>query len=122
MEPKRILVADDDAELRELLSFFLRNHGFEVAAVTDGLAVLAEAQKDRFDLVLLDVMMPEMDGYHAAQRLADLLGASRPKILLMTSRDVHAEKGIALMSGADASIQKPFKLSEVLAAIQAILG
>ena len=122
MGPKRILLADDDAELRELLSFFLRKHGFEVVPVTNGREALAAAQEAPFDLALLDVMMPEIDGYHAAQRLSDLMGASRPKILLITSRDVQAEKGIALMSGADGSVQKPFKLADVLSAIRTILA
>lgn len=122
MEPKRILLADDDEDLRGLLSFFLRKQGFEVVAVGDGREALVTVEKEKFDLALLDVMMPGIDGYHVAQQLCERMGASRPKIVLMTSRNLEVEKGVALMSGADAAIQKPFKLPDVKAKIDAVLG
>lgn len=121
MSSKRILIADNDEELRDLLAFFLRKMGFEVVAVDNGQSALEETGNGEFVLVILDVMMPELDGYHVAAELSAKMGSSRPKILIMTSRDLNAEHGIAVMSGADASIQKPFKLADVKLKIEALL-
>lgn len=121
MGSKNILIADNDEELRSLLAFFIAKMGFRVAVVNNGKSAVEEAQKGDFELVMLDVMMPELDGYHTAAEISEKMGNSRPKILIMTSRDLKTEHGIALMSGADASIQKPFKLSEVKTKIESIL-
>ncbi len=67
-------------------------------------------------------MMPELDGYHVASEISAKMGSARPRILIMTSRDLAAEHGIAVMSGADASIQKPFKLADVKVKIEALLS
>lgn len=121
MSSKRILIADNDEELLNLLTFFLAKLGFQVVAVSDGQAALVEARKGGFDLILLDVMMPELDGYHAAAEISALGTDSPPKILIMTSRDLASERGIAVTSGADAVIQKPFKLADIKAKIETLL-
>lgn len=122
MAAKRILLADDDAEIRDIVEIFLSKRGFEVVCVETGRQAVAEAVNSRFDLILMDVMMPELDGYHAAADISERLGNARPKIVIMTSRNVDAEKGIAVLSGADATIQKPFKLADIKAKIDALLG
>lgn len=119
-ERKRILVVDDDVELRELLQFYLAKLGHEVATAVDGKQGLAALERGSFDLVLLDVMIPELDGYHVAHNVTERLGPNAPKILLMTSRDVSKERGIAVMSGSDAVLQKPFKLADLKAKIAAL--
>ena len=120
---KRILVADDDPDLLELLKMDLGMQGYEILAAANGKDALQLALAEPIvDLILLDVMMPYIDGYHVAYEVTNKLGAKAPKIVLMTSRDTQREKGIALMSGAEEVFQKPFemavlhtKLAEILA-------
>ncbi len=119
---KRILVADDDPDLLDLLTMDLKFQGYEVMTASNGKEALDAALAGGVDLILLDIMMPFVDGYHVAYELTSKLGAKAPYILIMTSRDTSREKGIAMMSGAQDIIQKPFemsKLHEILAAILA---
>jgi len=110
---KRILIADDDPDLLELLRMDLSFQGYEVFTAADGREALAVAQKETLDLVLLDVMMPYIDGYHVAYEISGKMGPSAPKIIIITSRDTVREKGVAMMSGALMIIQKPFGMSEL---------
>lgn len=110
---KRILVADDDPDLLDLLQMDLSVQGYEILTAANGRDALAVLQKEKVDLVLLDVMMPYIDGYHVAHEISSKMGANAPKILIMTSRDTKREKGIALMSGAAEIIQKPFGLDDL---------
>ena len=120
--PKRILVADDDPDFANLLNLELGNRGYEVLTAASGAEALRLSQKENPDLILLDVMMPEMDGYHVAQQITRLQGASSPKILLITCRDVKREKGITVMCGALDAIQKPVDMPSLLARIDQLLG
>jgi CheY-like chemotaxis protein len=122
MSAKRILLADDEEEIRDILQVFLAKRGFEVVCVGTGREAVTEAVRGRFDLILMDVMMPEMDGYHAAAAISERLGAERPKIVIMSSRNVETEKGIAVLSGAEGTLQKPFKLADVKTKIDELLG
>ena len=119
---KRILIADDDPDLIDLLESFFRGQGYEVTAKVNGKEALQAAESEKFDLVLLDVMMPYIDGYHVASEISSRLGSEAPKIIIMTSRDTASEKGIALLSGASEVIQKPFSLDDVNARVKAALG
>ncbi|MBI3289514.1 MAG: response regulator [Elusimicrobia bacterium] len=112
-DKKRILVADDDPDLLDLLKMDLEHHGYEILAATNGKDALQTALTETLDLVLLDVMMPYIDGYHVAYELTNKLGAKAPRIMIMTSRDTVKEKGIALMSGAAEVIQKPFEMTKL---------
>lgn len=118
----RILVCDDDPDLVDLLKLDLINQGFEVLTASNGKEALHLATTNKVNLVLLDVMMPYMDGYHVAHELSSTLGVNAPKVLLMTSRDTVREKGVILMSGADGAIQKPFALNELHDKIAEVLG
>ena len=119
---KRILVADDDPDLLELLKMDLAFQGYEVIPATNGKEALDLASSQKVDLVLLDVMMPYIDGYHVAYELTNKLGSKAPKILIMTSRDTVKEKGIALMSGATEVLQKPFEMAKLHERIAAVLA
>jgi len=119
---KRILIADDDPDIIDLLESYFRRAGYQVTAKVNGKDALQAAETEKFDLVLLDVMMPYIDGYHVASEISSRLGSEAPKILIMTSRDVAAEKGIALLSGATDAVQKPFSLEELDAKIKALLA
>ncbi len=110
---KRILVADDDPDLLDLLKMDLGFQGYEVIVAANGKDALQIALTEHLDLVLLDVMMPYIDGYHVAYELTNKLGAKAPRIMIMTSRDTVKEKGIALMSGAAEVLQKPFEMAKL---------
>lgn len=119
---KRILIADDDPDLIDLLEAYFRRAGYDVTAKVNGKEALQAAESGKFDLVLLDVMMPYIDGYHVASEIASMQAADGPKIIIMTSRDTASEKGIALLSGASDVVQKPFSLEEIDRKVKAALG
>lgn len=119
---KRILVADDDPDLLELLKMDLDFQGYEVLAAANGKDALQIALAEKLDLVLLDVMMPYIDGYHVAYELTNKLGDKSPRIMIMTSRDTVKEKGIALMSGAMEILQKPFEMTKLHERVAEILS
>ncbi len=118
---KRILIADDDPDIIDLLESYFQNAGYRVTAKVNGKEALQAAEAEKFDLVLLDVMMPYIDGYHVASEISSRQGSEAPKIIIMTSRDVGSEKGIALLSGAMDAVQKPFTLEELDAKVKAAL-
>ena len=119
---KRILVADDDPDLLDLLKMDLGFQGYDVLVAANGKDALQVAMAEKLDLVLLDVMMPYIDGYHVAYELTNKLGTKAPHILIMTSRDTVKEKGIALMSGATEILQKPFEMAKLHERIAAVLA
>jgi DNA-binding response OmpR family regulator len=119
---KRILVADDDPDLLDLLKMDLGFQGYEVLVAANGKDALQMAMTETLDLVLLDVMMPYIDGYHVAYELTNKLGSKAPRIVIMTSRDTVKEKGIALMSGAMEVLQKPFEMAKLHERLAAILA
>jgi DNA-binding response OmpR family regulator len=121
-DKKRILVADDDPDLLDLLKMDLNFQGYAVTGAANGKDALQIAISEPFDLVLLDVMMPYIDGYHVAYELTNKLGTKAPRIVIMTSRDTVKEKGIALMSGALEVLQKPFEMAKLHERIASILS
>ncbi|MGM7647682.1 response regulator transcription factor [Nocardia sp. JW2] len=115
----RILVVDDEPMIVELLSTSLRFQGFEVATAADGAAALDTARRFRPDALVVDVMMPGMDGFTLLRRLrAD--GVQAP-VLFLTARDQTEAKLTGLGLGADDYVTKPFSLEEVIARIRVIL-
>jgi len=116
MENKlKILIADDDTDISELLSNFLTSKGYICDVVNNGKDAILKVRDHKYDLVLLDVIMPYIDGYHVAYEITNNL-ENPPIIIILTSRDIQFEKPIAKMSGAYDIIQKPFKL-DMLASI-----
>ncbi|RBY78165.1 DNA-binding response regulator [Geodermatophilus sp. TF02-6] len=115
----RLLVVDDEPNIRELLSASLRYAGFEVATAADGQQALAMAASFRPDLLVLDVMMPGLDGFGVVRRLRES-GRYTP-VLFLTARDAAEDKVSGLTLGGDDYVTKPFSLDEVLARIRAVL-
>ena len=115
----RLLVVEDDPNIVELLSASLRYAGFEVATATDGQQALRTAREFRPDLMLLDVMMPGIDGFEVVRRLAG--EGNRCPVLFLTARDSVDDKITGLTVGGDDYVTKPFSLDEVLARIRAVL-
>ena len=115
----RLLVVDDEPNILELLAASLRFAGFEVATATNGREALAEARRYRPDLVVLDVMMPDMDGFAVVRRMRGE-GSTAP-VLFLTARDATEDKVTGLTLGGDDYVTKPFSLEEVVARIRAVL-
>src|SRR5581483_3972304 len=115
----RLLVVDDEPNIVELLSASLRFVGFEVATATDGLDAMQQARRRRPDLLVLDVMMPGMDGFDMVRKLRGE-GLQMP-VLFLTARDATADRVTGLTLGGDDYVTKPFSLEEVIARIRAIL-
>jgi two-component system OmpR family response regulator len=115
----RLLVVDDEPNILELLSASLRFAGFEVAAASDGQQALALATSFAPDLVVLDVMMPGLDGFEVARRLRT--DRARTPVLFLTARDATQDKVTGLTIGGDDYVTKPFSLEEVIARIRGIL-
>jgi two-component system OmpR family response regulator len=117
--PRRLLVVDDEPDIVELLSASLRYAGFDVAGATSGRQALAEARRFRPELILLDVMMPDLDGFEVVKRLRG--DGARTPVLFLTARDATEDKIHGLTLGGDDYVTKPFSLAEVIARIQAVL-
>jgi two-component system OmpR family response regulator len=115
----RLLVVDDEPNILELLSASLRYAGFEVATASDGAQALKVARDFRPDLLVLDVMMPGVDGFGVLRRLRG--DGSRTPVLFLTARDATEDKVTGLTLGGDDYITKPFSLEEVIARIRAVL-
>ncbi|MDA0191592.1 MAG: response regulator [Proteobacteria bacterium] len=119
---KKILIADDEQNIVISLEFLLSREGFQTVVAQDGEEALARARAERPDLVLLDVMMPKMNGFDVCQALRadpDLAGL---RILMLTAkgRETEVSKGLGL--GADAYMTKPFSTRELVEKVRALLG
>ncbi len=119
MANPKILVVDDEPNIRDLLTTSLRFAGFAVQAVGNGAAALSAVLKEEPDLILLDVMLPDMSGFSVTQRLRES-GYSSP-ILFLTAKDDTADKIKGFTVGGDDYVTKPFSLDEIVARIKAIL-
>ena len=115
----KILIAEDDPLTLEALSELLRLEGFEVIAVQNGSEALARWKEDQPDLVCLDIMMPEMDGYEACRELRKL--DAKVPILFLSAKREEMDVVVGLELGADDFIRKPFTSREVMARIRAAL-
>ena len=121
---QRLLVVDDEDTVRELLSATLRFAGFEVSSAATAGAAVAAAVAEPPDLVLLDVMLPDMDGFEVVRRLREQHPGGRVRpvaVLFLTARGRQADKVTGLSLGADDYVTKPFDLEELIARIRAIL-
>ena len=115
---QRILIAEDEADIRNILKLYLESEGFEVVQAQDGDQALRMAQQEMPDLILLDVMMPNMDGFAVTQALRQY---SQVPILILSARSQDADKILGLNLGADDYIAKPFNALEVVARVKAHL-
>lgn len=115
----RVLVVDDEPNITSLVTTALRYEGFEVASAANGRAALAEVMSFRPHLVVLDVMLPDLDGFEVARRLRQ--EARRVPILFLTAKDATEDKIRGLTLGGDDYVTKPFSLEELLARIRAVL-
>ncbi|MCB1273392.1 MAG: response regulator transcription factor [Leucobacter sp.] len=115
----RILIVDDEPSIRELLSTSLRFAGFGVRAVSNGAQTISAVLEEEPDLIILDVMLPDMNGFSVTKRLRSA-GYTAP-ILFLTAKDEVEDKVQGLTVGGDDYVTKPFSLDEIIARIKAIL-
>jgi DNA-binding response OmpR family regulator len=118
---RRALIVEDEPSIREIVRLHLSLAGFETEEVADGHAALARLRADRFDLVVLDVMLPGVDGVTVCRTLRSGGPNQRAAVLMLTARDTEPEKVIGLESGADDYLTKPFGVREFMARVTAIL-
>lgn len=118
MSDPRILVADDEEDIRGLVRTLLEKTGATVHEAADGREALREFHDWRPDLILLDISMPELDGWHVLERIRDLSDAP---VLMLTARGDELERVRGLQSGADDYVVKPFGRQELVARVQALL-
>jgi len=119
--PRSVLIADDEQNIVISLQYLMKREGHAVSVARDGREALAAIQRDRPDLVLLDVMMPGLSGFDVCQAVRADPALAGVKILLLTAkgRDTDLAKGLAL--GADAYVTKPFSTQELAARVRALL-
>ena len=114
----KILVVDDEKLLVKGMKFNLENEGYQVECAYDGASAVELARSDRFDLVILDVMMPEVDGLEACMRIREF---SNVPIIMLTAKSEDADKLMGFECGADDYITKPFNILELKARVRALL-
>jgi two-component system, OmpR family, response regulator len=118
-QPARVLVVDDEESITQLVSTVLRYEGFDVECAADGRSALKLAETFRPDLVVLDVMLPDWDGFEVYRRLAAT--APRVPVLFLTAKDGTQDRVHGLTLGADDYVGKPFSLEELVARVRAVL-
>lgn len=119
--PETILVVDDDPDIARFVEVNLRSAGYDVAVASDGEQALEKAAALRPDLILLDVMMPRIDGFEVAQRLRRNPQTANTSIIMLTAKALSTDKVLGLTAGADDYIIKPFDPIELLARVKGTL-
>lgn len=119
---EKILIIDDDLDTTRLICLMFQNLGYQIVVANDGRQGLIETSKEVPDLVLLDVMMPDMDGYEVARHLRRNPETTRIPILMFTAKSQAADKIIGYNAGADDYLTKPTHPSQLQAHVKALLG
>ncbi|MCL4421905.1 MAG: response regulator transcription factor [Actinobacteria bacterium] len=118
----KVLVVDDEAHITELVSMALRYNNFDSELASSGRSALEAVVRDRPDLVILDVSLPDLDGFEVARRLRESDGPSRHlPIIFLTARDTTSDKVHGLTLGGDDYVTKPFSVEELVARVVAVL-
>ena len=120
-DKKTILVVDDEQSIMELLVFNLQKEGYNTLEAYDGVTAVEMAMNEKPDLILLDVMIPKLDGISVCKKIRYALNISNIPILMISAKDTESDKIVGLEMGADDYITKPFQIREVMARIKANL-
>jgi DNA-binding response OmpR family regulator len=115
----RILIAEDDRELRQLFSHVLSKHGYSVVGVSNGREALDRIDEGYFDLIISDIMMPEMDGYELVRTLRD--AENHTPVLMITAKDAFDAMQLGFISGTDDYMVKPINVNEMILRVGALL-
>jgi two-component system, OmpR family, alkaline phosphatase synthesis response regulator PhoP len=117
---KKILIIEDEKDICDLLEYYLKKEGYEVQSSRDGQSGLEKASKGNFDLVLLDLMLPQVDGLEICRRLRSQASTAALPIIMLTAKTEEMDRVVGLEIGADDYITKPFSPREVQARIKAL--
>ena len=120
-EKKTILVVDDEESIMDLLVYNLEKEGYNTIKAYDGVTAVEKAVREKPDLILLDVMIPKLDGVSVCKKIRYYLNISTMPILMVSARDTESDKIVGLEMGADDYITKPFQIRELMARIKANL-
>jgi two-component system alkaline phosphatase synthesis response regulator PhoP len=118
---RTILVVEDEKEIRDLLAHYLRKEGFAPILASDGEAALSQARREKPDLILLDILLPKVDGLEVLRMIRSDESIARTPIMMLTAKGDETDRVVGLELGADDYIPKPFSPREVVARIKAIL-
>ena len=118
METYKILVVDDEADIVDFIDDYLTGEGYEVIKAYDGIEALDKMQKDLADLIVLDIMLPRLDGFEVCKQIR---AESAVPILMLTAKDTDVDKIVGLEIGADDYMPKPFNPRELVARVKALL-
>src|SRR6266487_2287093 len=121
MVGRKILVVDDEAVLLETMAYNLEQAGYQVITVADGASALEAARRETPDLIILDIMLPEMDGIEVCRQLRRESNTATTPIMMLTARGEEIDKVVGLEVGADDYVTKPFGRRELLARVRALL-
>lgn len=121
MAEEKILIVDDEEHIRELIKFNLENNGYKTICADNGLDGLRIAKEENLQLILLDLMLPGMDGYDVCKEIRRDTNISTTPIIMITAKGEEFDKVLGLELGADDYITKPFSIRELLARVKAIL-
>jgi DNA-binding response OmpR family regulator len=117
----RVLVVDDEPIVREVLARYLAREGFDVEAAEDGERALSAAERTRPDVVLLDLMLPRVDGLEVFRRMREAMPDRFPAVIMLTAKGEETDRIVGLELGADDYVTKPFSPREVVARVRAVL-
>lgn len=116
MKTKKVLIVEDEISISDIISFNLKKEGYETDAAYDGEEGLKKALNTKFDLILLDIMLPQMDGFQVCRKIRE---KSSVPIIMLTAKEEEVDKVLGLELGADDYITKPFGMRELIARIKA---
>ncbi|MEL6965182.1 MAG: response regulator [Pseudomonadota bacterium] len=119
---KRVLLAEDEPNIVESLTFLLERAGFAVTVETNGRKALNAALDDQPDVLFLDVMLPELDGYEVLRQLRADRRTEKLPVVMLTAKGQREDRETALACGADLFIKKPFANSEIIAAVKQLIN
>lgn len=114
----KILIVDDEKDLRDLVAIYLKNDGFEVTLAKDGVEAIEAFKSDCFDAIILDVMMPNMNGIDACLKIRE---SSNIPIIMLSAKNEDMDKILGLTTGADDYLSKPFNPLELIARVKALI-
>ncbi|KAF0133706.1 MAG: response regulator with CheY-like receiver domain and winged-helix DNA-binding domain [Candidatus Saganbacteria bacterium] len=120
--PKKILVVDDEEDIINTLTIRLKSNGYDVISASDGMSALSKAREEKPDLILLDIMLPKLDGYKVCRMLKFDENYKNIPIIMITAKVAEQDKKMGAEVGADAYLVKPFNPEELLRKVNELIS